>query len=116
MIETENFLVVDDCYNANPASMRASLDVLALATGRRVAVMGDMKELGENEEQLHFETGEYAARKGIDTIVCIGPLACQMYLGAKNLASGQYSSSLYRQEGIFTRSSVPCLRPGILFL
>ena len=50
--------------------------------------MGDMKELGENEEQLHFETGEYAARKGIDTIVCIGPLACQMYLGAKNLASG----------------------------
>lgn len=88
LIETDTLMILDDCYNANPASMRASLDVLALATGRRVAVMGDMKELGENEEQLHFETGEYAARKGIDTIVCIGPLACQMYLGAKNLASG----------------------------
>ena len=88
LIETDTLMILDDCYNANPASMRASLDVLALATGRRVAVMGNMKELGENEEQLHFETGEYAARKGIDTIVCIGPLACQMYLGAKNLASG----------------------------
>ena len=88
LIETETLTILDDCYNANPASMRASLDVLALATGRRAAVMGDMKELGENENQLHFETGEYAARKGIDMIICIGPLAKQMYQGARNIASG----------------------------
>ncbi len=47
LIETDTLMILDDCYNANPASMQASLDVLALATGRRVAVMGDMKELGE---------------------------------------------------------------------
>ena len=47
-----------------------------------------MKELGENENQLHFETGEYAARKGIDQIICIGPLSENMYRGAKNISSG----------------------------
>ena len=68
--------------------MKASLDVLSLACGHRTAVLGDMKELGENEDRLHFETGEYAARKGIDQIICIGPLAENMYQGAKNIASG----------------------------
>lgn len=87
-IETDTLTILDDCYNANPASMRASLDVLAMALGRRTAVMGDMKELGEDEDLLHFETGEYAARKGIDQIICIGPLAEHMYQGAKNIASG----------------------------
>lgn len=88
LIETDSLTILDDCYNANPASMRASLDVLSLAGGHRTAVMGDMKELGEDEELLHFETGEYAARKGIDQIICIGALAENMYRGAKNIASG----------------------------
>ena len=87
-IETDTLTILDDCYNANPASMRASLDVLAMALGRRTAVLGDMKELGKDEDRLHFETGEYAARKGIDQIICIGPLAEHMYQGAKNIASG----------------------------
>lgn len=56
-----------------------------MALGRRTAVMGDMKELGKDEDRLHFETGEYAARKGIDQIICIGPLAEHMYQGAKIL-------------------------------
>ena len=45
MIETEKFLIVDDCYNANPMSMKASLDVLQDGAGRRVAILGDMGEL-----------------------------------------------------------------------
>ena len=85
LIETPALTILDDCYNANPASMKASLDVLSLACGHRTAVLGDMKELGENEDRLHFETGEYAARKGIDQIICIGPLAENMYQGAKIL-------------------------------
>ena len=48
MIETENFLIIDDCYNANPISTKASLDVLATADTRKVAILGDMFELGEN--------------------------------------------------------------------
>ena len=61
MIETDRFLIVDDCYNANPMSMKASLDVLKDGAGRRVAILGDMGELGENEVQLHAEVGEHAA-------------------------------------------------------
>lgn len=88
LIETSGLSIIDDCYNANPASMKASIDVLSYASGRKVAVLGDMFELGTEEKQLHFEVGEYVARKGIELIICIGDLAEELYRGAKNLASG----------------------------
>ena len=89
LIETEHLLIIDDCYNANPMSMKASLDVLANALGRKVAIIGDMKELGENENSLHFETGIYASEKGIDIICCIGPLAKYMAEGAREAKESQ---------------------------
>ena len=78
MIETDKFLIVDDCYNANPMSMKASLDVLQDGTGRRVAVLGDMGELGENEVQLHEEVGEHAGKCDIDVLICTGNLCKKM--------------------------------------
>ena len=78
MIETDRFLIVDDCYNANPMSMKASLDVLKDGAGRRVAILGDMGELGENEVQLHAEVGEHAAQCGIDVCICTGPLSANI--------------------------------------
>lgn len=75
LIETERLLIIDDCYNANPISMKASLDVLASADTRKVAVLGDMFELGENEKQLHYEVGAHAANNKIDFVVCIGTLS-----------------------------------------
>jgi UDP-N-acetylmuramoyl-tripeptide--D-alanyl-D-alanine ligase len=72
-------LVIDDCYNANPMSMRAALDDLAAsATGRRVAVLGDMLELGPDEAAFHAEIGAYAAARGVDVLVTVGPLAARM--------------------------------------
>jgi UDP-N-acetylmuramyl pentapeptide synthase len=72
-------VVVNDCYNANPMSMRAALDDLALsADGRRVAVLGDMLELGPDELRFHAEIGEHARAGGVDVLVTVGPLAREM--------------------------------------
>jgi UDP-N-acetylmuramoyl-tripeptide--D-alanyl-D-alanine ligase len=72
-------VVIDDCYNANPMSMRAALDDLsASASGRRVAVLGDMLELGPDEGRFHEELGAYAAAAGVDVLVAVGPLAARI--------------------------------------
>jgi UDP-N-acetylmuramoyl-tripeptide--D-alanyl-D-alanine ligase len=72
-------LIIDDCYNANPMSMRAALDDLAAsASGRRLAVLGDMLELGADEGRFHAEIGDYAAQRGVDVLVTVGPLASRM--------------------------------------
>ena len=81
LTKTEKYLLVDDTYNANPVSMKAELDLLAQSNGRRVAILGDMFELGLNENEMHYEVGEYAAKKS-DVLVCIGKLSKNMYEGA----------------------------------
>jgi UDP-N-acetylmuramoyl-tripeptide--D-alanyl-D-alanine ligase len=73
-------IVIDDCYNANPMSMRAALDDLAATGGgsRTVAVLGDMLELGPEELDFHRHIGECADRVGVDVLVTVGPLAAAM--------------------------------------
>jgi len=75
--------VIDDCYNANPMSVRAALDDLADTAsgpdrGRRVAVLGDMLELGPRERDFHVDIGEHAAAAEVDLLVTVGPLAAAM--------------------------------------
>jgi UDP-N-acetylmuramoyl-tripeptide--D-alanyl-D-alanine ligase len=67
--------VIDDCYNANPMSMKASLKVLSHADGRKVAILGDMGELGKNEKELHREVGQAASEMPLDLVITAGPLA-----------------------------------------
>ena len=72
-------VVVNDCYNANPMSMRAALDDLAAsASGRRVAVLGDMLELGPDEARFHAEIGAHARAAGVDVLVAVGPRAAHL--------------------------------------
>jgi UDP-N-acetylmuramoyl-tripeptide--D-alanyl-D-alanine ligase len=72
-------VVVEDCYNANPMSMRAALDDLAAsAPGRKVAVLGDMLELGPDERAFHRQVGEHARAAGIDVLVGVGPRSAHM--------------------------------------
>ena len=84
-VETDRTLdLIDDAYNANPTSLGAALDVLAAAQpvdgvgrigrGRRIAFVGDMKELGRHEAAMHAELANHPAMKDIDTVHTVGPL------------------------------------------
>ncbi len=75
IIKENSLTIIDDCYNANPMSMKASLEVLSRAKERRVAVLGDMGELGENSIGLHREVGEFASGLNLELIICIGELS-----------------------------------------
>ena len=75
IVETGKYTIIDDCYNANPMSMKASLGVLNDVEERCVAILGDMGELGENEAALHREVGEYAGEQNIDEYIVVGKLS-----------------------------------------
>jgi UDP-N-acetylmuramoyl-tripeptide--D-alanyl-D-alanine ligase len=78
IIQTEKFQIIDDCYNANPVSMKASLEVLQDGLDRKVAILGDMGELGTEEEQLHYSVGTFAGTLDIDCCICVGPLCAHL--------------------------------------
>lgn len=80
-------IILNDCYNANPQSVAAGLEVLAKSTGsRKVAILGDMGELGEHGEAAHYNIGALAAMLGIDMVIAIGRKAEKIAEGT--LASG----------------------------
>lgn len=81
IIRTEQFTIIDDCYNANPVSMKASLEVLQDGLGRKLAILGDMGELGEEEEALHRQVGEFAGGLDLDQCICVGPLCAHLAAG-----------------------------------
>ena len=83
ILETGTYTLIDDCYNANPVSMKTSLQALQEGKGRRVAVLGDMGELGENEKDLHREVGAFAGSLSIDALYCGGPLCEYLAEGAR---------------------------------
>ncbi len=72
-------VLINDCYNANPMSMRAALDDLAaMPAGRRIAVLGDMLELGAGERWFHADVGRAAAECGVDLLIAVGPRSVAM--------------------------------------
>ena len=73
--------IIDDCYNANPNSMAASLASLSSVEGRKVAILGDMKELGPASRDLHRSIGVLAGEYGIDSLICLGAEAEFIYKG-----------------------------------
>lgn len=82
IMKKEQVTIIDDCYNANPVSMKAAIDLLCMSNTRKVALLGDMFELGINEDNMHEEVGSYAAYKNIDLILCVGKLSKHMERGA----------------------------------
>jgi UDP-N-acetylmuramoyl-tripeptide--D-alanyl-D-alanine ligase len=67
--------VIDDTYNANPRSVGAALEVLAAASGLKIFVIGDMKELGGHSQEMHAEVGTQAKQAGVHRLLCLGALS-----------------------------------------
>ena len=103
IIHTEKYTIMDDCYNANPVSMKASLDVLSTALGRKVAILGDMGELGADELALHYTVGEHAAKKQIDLLLCVGTLSEEIVKGAKAVNPEMNAEVFATKEELFEK-------------
>jgi UDP-N-acetylmuramoyl-tripeptide--D-alanyl-D-alanine ligase len=96
----DNVVVINDCYNANPMSMRAALDDLAdSASGRTVAVLGDMRELGPDQRRFHAELGAHVREAGVEVLVTVGEMARDAGppFGGENLYSLQDAAQAAQQ-------------------
>ena len=97
-IETEKYLLFSDCYNANPASVRASINVMKDALGRKVCLLGDMFELGTEEKQLHRQTGAYAAEAGMDVLLFVGQLSEEAFAGAQEAIEKKRAAGIEKER------------------
>ena len=103
-------VLINDAYNANPLSMVAALEHLVerAASRRRVAVLGDMAELGEGAAAYHREVGAAASRLGVQVLVAVGPLARNYLGGARGVPLTRWAPTL--EDGLAALRDV--LRPG----
>jgi UDP-N-acetylmuramoyl-tripeptide--D-alanyl-D-alanine ligase len=111
-------LVYNDCYNSNPDAVRAMLDVLRdTPAGRRIAVLGEMLELGRWAESLHRDVGDYVARCGIDVLVGIRGAACYMLDAAKRAGLRDDAAFFFEHPAEAGRLAARLAQPGdaILF-
>lgn len=105
LIETNTYTIIDDCYNANPISMKASIDVLSKADTRTVAILGDMGELGAKEKEMHYAVGQHTATAGIHVLICIGTLSEELARGAKETGCNIQIYHYPDQEHFFAEMS-----------
>ena len=101
--EDLTFDLIDDAYNANPTSMAAALEVLAAATprdgvgrvskGRRIAILGDMLELGEDERAIHAELAQSPHMAALDVVHCAGPRMAALYQALPQTLRGEHVDS-----------------------
>ena len=81
IIDTGKIKIINDCYNANPTSVKAALTSLSELRLRKVAILGDMLDMGMHSEELHHEVGGLARNAGIDCLICVGIKASDIFKG-----------------------------------
>jgi UDP-N-acetylmuramoyl-tripeptide--D-alanyl-D-alanine ligase len=116
---SEKLRVIDDSYNANPSSMRAAIDVLSLKQGFKIAVLGEMAELGDFSKKLHLELAQYVSKSDVDKVYLIGPFAADMagVIGEKAsmaLTKNEVFNSLIENERIFELDSSALVTTSVL--
>ena len=83
IISRGGITIINDSYNANPSSVRSAIEAMICSLeARKIAVIGDMLEMGEDEERIHFELGRFIAEKGMDILFTLGSLARNVAAGA----------------------------------
>ncbi|MHB9025646.1 MAG: UDP-N-acetylmuramoyl-tripeptide--D-alanyl-D-alanine ligase [Armatimonadota bacterium] len=106
------FLVVDDTYNANPTAMRATLQFLAeVPGGRKIAILGDMRELGAEAVPQHRAIGRYAMELGLDALLAVGELGKEYVAGADDPRAAWYPDN-----PAAARAALDTLAPGDVVL
>ena len=89
IISAPRCTIIDHSYNANPSSTRAALAALSSRSGRKVAILGDMYELGNNSAELHYNIGKSAA-SSTDLLICVGNLGADIHRGAMDAECSSY--------------------------
>src|SRR6266849_4399250 len=113
---------LNDCYNANPSSMRAALRWLAelegelKGNGRAIAVLGDMLELGEGSVRVHRDIGEELARQGTDYLLTVGDLAAEIAAGARGAGMPVDRVIVTQEHGALAERLKDILRAGDVVL
>jgi len=105
--------IIDDTYNASPASMQAALELLGEVPGRKIAVLGDMRELGSAEREGHAEVGRLAAEVA-DAIYCVGELG--RWIGDAAIHAGHGDVHIVADKGEIALALLPQLGPGDVVL
>jgi UDP-N-acetylmuramoyl-tripeptide--D-alanyl-D-alanine ligase len=115
-IVTPHLVVLDDAYNANPGSLRAAAETLALFDApRRIAIVGDMLELGEHSRALHKDAGRFLTTLEIDIILAVGPKSVAL-AEAASTASVRGTVRHYKTVAALLRQLPEFLTPGDLVL
>ena len=118
-LRKDGVCVINDCYNANPESMRAALDTLAgrsVGDGRRIAVLGDMLELGRSGPELHAGIGRYVADLGIDLLVATGELSAGIVAGARESGMGEAAARHFPDADAVARHLIALRNTGDVIL
>jgi UDP-N-acetylmuramoyl-tripeptide--D-alanyl-D-alanine ligase len=99
--------VIDDCYNSNPAALRAMTETLmSVPAKRRIVVAGEMLELGRESRRLHYECGEFIARRGVDIVVGVRGQALSIAAGAKDAGADSLFLETPEDAGAWLRGNL----------
>lgn len=115
IFEAKGFTIIKDCYNAGPESMAAALAVLERKPGRRIAVLGDMLELGRNASAEHYRIGRIAAEKA-DMVLAYGPNSARVVNGAVTGGMDDTKACAFEDRNILAEALKVLAKPGDVLL
>ena len=113
--EKNGFTIIQDCYNAGPESMAAALNVLGNRSGRRIAVLGDMLELGICSDAEHYKIGRIAAKK-VDVLLAYGPHSVRVLKGAITGGMAQSKARAFTERENLVQALKYLAKPGDVIL